>query len=322
MRKSTLFIAAGLLVFGLGGCVNREAQKQAKQTEQIVSDPVLSVSTTPVQAQNIDDTLEIVGQVTASEDAQVGPKQGGKIIAVYVKDGDKVTAGQILASQDLTSLNAQLSQALAGQASAQSQLSQALSNAHIGPQKSTSAIAAATAQLGSAKAALAKALAGARTEEKVQAEQSVKSAQSNLDVAKKELDRQQMLFAEGAGTKQTLDRAQNAYDLAQTAYNAAVQAQLIMANQTRPEDLEQAREAVSAAQANLNTAKEQKKLDILYTQQVQAAQAPIRHGASDTCPPSDLGCADPCTLQWTGFWKAGSAGHRRRCRISGCALGR
>ena len=139
--------------------------------------------------------------------------------------------------------------------------------------KSSSAIAAATAQLRSAKAGLAKALAGARTEEKAQAGLSVKSAQSNLDVAKKELDRQQMLFSEGAGTKQSLDRAQNAYDIAYTAYNASLQSQAIMNSQTRPEDIEQARQAVSAAEANLATAQEQKKLDILYTQQVESARA-------------------------------------------------
>lgn len=276
MRKATLFVAAGILVFSLGGCVNREAQKQAKQTEQIVSDPIKVVSTTNVQRRNIDETLEITGQVTAFEDSQVGPKLGGKIVAVYVRDGDSVQSGQVLASQDLSSLNAQLSQALAQQASAQSQLSQALSNARVGPLKSTSSVAAATAQLKSSQAALAKAISGARPEEKAQAQAAVNSAKSNLDTAKKELDRQQRLFTEGAGTKQSLDRAQNAFDVAQTAYNSAVQSQLIVKNQTRPEDLEQAREAVQAAQANLSTAQEQKKLDVLFDQQVQAAQAGLQ----------------------------------------------
>lgn len=276
MNRTKLILAAGLLVIGLGGCVNRPAQEQAKQTEQIVNDPVRVVSTSDVKTRSIDETLDIVGQVTAVQDAQVGPKQGGKIVAVFVKDGDRVAAGQVLASQDLTSLNAQYAQAQAALASAQAQLSQALSNARVGPQKSSSAVSAAQAQLRSAKAALAKAIAGARTEDRTQAEWQVRSAKSNLDVAKKELDRQTMLFSEGAGTKQALDRAQNSYDLALTGYNAALQSQSVVNNQTRPEDLEQARQAVQAAEANLASALEQKKLDVLFNEQVQAARAGVQ----------------------------------------------
>lgn len=258
MRRTTLLMAAGTMLLFPYGCVNREAQQQAAQTEKITTSTVKSVLSRPVETTSLTETLEVTGQIVSSQDTQIGPKSGGKLTGVYVQDGDSVKAGQVIASQDLSTLNSQLSSALASASSARSQLDQAIANAKVGPTKSSSQVDAARAQLKSARAALAKAQAGARTEERSQADWNVKSAQSNLDTAKKELDRQQMLFTQGAGTQQSFEKAQSAYDGALSAYNSAVQAQLILSNGNRKEDILQAQEAVRAAEEQLRQALAQK----------------------------------------------------------------
>jgi RND family efflux transporter MFP subunit len=269
-------VSFAILAAVMGGCVNREAQKEGKQTLAVVSDTVKEVTAQPVRVESIEQTLEITGQLTAWQDTVLGPKQGGKLVAVLVGDGDEVHAGQLLATEDTSTLNAQVSQALANLAAAQSQLAQAKANALVGPARSASAVIAAQAALGAAQAGLDKAKAGSRPEERVQAEWQVRGAKSNLDSAQAELVRQKTLFTEGAGTKQQAERAQAAYDSALTDYNAAVQAEKIEKNATRPEDLEAAEQNVKAAREQVNQALDQQKLDVLFNDQVQAAQAAVQ----------------------------------------------
>jgi RND family efflux transporter MFP subunit len=260
--------------------VDRAAQNQAKQTAEILSNPTVSVRAQPITYQTLRDTLEITGEVTTSSDVEVGAKNSGKIVAVYVKDGDPVSAGQVIAIQDTTSLNAQLSQALASvqtaasaSAAASAQLSQATQNARIQPAKSSAAVRQAEAQLRSARAQLTKALAGAREEDRTRAEWNVKQTKSAMDKAQKDLDRYTKLVAEGAVAAATLEQYRLAFDTAMANYNSALQAQLALAN--RSEDIEVAREAVRQAEAGVSNAKAQQALDINLNDQVRAARAQV-----------------------------------------------
>ena len=281
MKRLGLMSVVALMLVS-AGCVNRAAQDQAKKTEQIVSDPTISVSAQPVAFQTITETLDITGEVSTSADVQIGAKNSGKIVSVFVKDGDPVSAGQTIAMQDTTSLNAQLSQALssvqsavANQQTLFAQLSQAVQTARVQPTKSAAAVRQAEAGLRSAKAQLAKAQAGARTEERVQAEWTVRQAKSSLDKAQKDLDRYTALVAQGAVARTQLETAQNDYNKALASYNAALQQQLTLANGNRPEDIEVAREAVRQAEENLRSAKAQQSLDINLNQAVSAARAAV-----------------------------------------------
>lgn len=268
------------LALSIVGCVNRQAQEQAKETEKTLSNPVVSVTAEPVAVKTLSETLEITGQVTTSTDSQVGAKNSGKIVAVYVKDGDPVSAGQTIAVQDTSSLSAQLNQALSGiqaassaMQSANAQLSQAMSTARIQPTRSASAVRQAEAQLRSAKAQLTKVLAGAREEERSQAEWNVRQAKSALDKAQKDLDRYTKLVAEGAVAAAVLEQYRLAYDTAQANYNSALQRQLALS--TRTEDVEVAREAVRTAEEAVRSAKAQQALDVNLNDQVQAARGQV-----------------------------------------------
>lgn len=270
-RIAWLLAAAGLMV--LGGCADKQQQQEAERTQKLVGDPVRPVKVQPVSRQTLMETLEIAGSVTTSEDVQVGAKIGGRLAAVYVRDGDPVKAGQIIALQDTSDTMSRVRQAQAQVSAARSQLAQAVSSAMIQPSKSAAAVRAAQAQVRQAKAAYNKVKAGARQEEIKQAESRVEAAQSAVTLAKKELDRTTKLVDEGAIPRARLDAAQNGYTTAVTNYQQALQ-QLSMQRQwARPEDLEVAREQIRAAEEGVRQAKAQQRLDVLLNEQVSAARA-------------------------------------------------
>jgi len=171
MNRWLLLTACGVLTLGATGCVDRQAQKESKATELVVNNPVKSVSVQPARTDSISEEVEVTGDVTASEDTTVGSKTNNRVVAVFVKDGDLVSKGQLLATLDDSGAQAQLKQAvaqvstaLASMASARSQLDQANRNLAIGPHKSTVQVLSARAAVQASQHSLDKIINGARPE--------------------------------------------------------------------------------------------------------------------------------------------------------------
>jgi HlyD family secretion protein len=286
-----MFLAAGALVMGAAtGCVDRAAQEQGKRTAQVLNDPVRPVKTATPKTTTLTETLEVTGDVTAGEDTSVAAKQSGRLTAVFVKDGDTVSTGQLIATQDATQAQAQLNQAqaqvgtalaaanqaLAQRRQAESGLQQAIRNARSKPGQSTAAVRQAEASLRSARAQLQKALAGARPEERRQAEANVASAKANLDTAEKELQRVETLVREGAIAGNRLDQQRATTAAARTQYQNAVEALNLIQNGTRSEDIEVARAAVRQAEEGVASARSAKELDPLLQDAVETARAQVQ----------------------------------------------
>lgn len=282
MNPRSIPLALIALAF-VGGCVDRQAQSQAKETAQVINDPTVEVVAQPATTKDLQQTIVVTGDVTTSDDTQVGPKLSGRIVSVAVDDGDRVTAGQVLAQMDTANLASALQQALAQEAQAratlsqaQSALSQALSNQAINPSKSASAIRSAQAQLRSAQANLAKVRSGARPQERLQAQAQVASAKANLDTQTKQLERIRNLVKEGAVAGSQLDVQEATYEAARTTYQNAVQSLALIREGNRTEDISAAQESVRSAQEAVATARSNQSLDVLYGDQVSNARAQIQ----------------------------------------------
>lgn len=269
--KTQLAILSVLLL-AVAGCVDREAQMKAKQTEALIKDPTTTVSVLSVTPTAIEDTLDITGSIETSDDVSVTGIVGGPLVSVYVKDGDQVSAGQVIARQDASDYQARVDTARGQAQAAKSALDQAKADAEVGPAKSTAQIAASQARLDQAKARLQRLINGARPEERAQAEAQVEKAKSDLDTAKSALDRAKRLHAEGAIAKSALEQAENQYASALAAYDSALQSQRIVQS-SRPEDITAAEQDVRAAEQQLAIDKSNKRLDVLYTQRVESATA-------------------------------------------------
>ena len=151
MNRWLLWTASSVLAFSAVGCVDRQAQTESKATEKIVNNPVKSVTVQTAATDNVTEDVEVTGDVTASDDTTIGSKQTNRVTSVFVKDGDVVSKGQLLATLDDTSAQAQLKQAqaqvstaLANMASARASLAQAMKNYAVGPHRSSTGFRFAT----------------------------------------------------------------------------------------------------------------------------------------------------------------------------------
>ncbi|MBL8060303.1 MAG: efflux RND transporter periplasmic adaptor subunit [Chthonomonas sp.] len=270
-----LIIVPLLASLVLVGCVNRDAQAQAKKTQEVLADQVVPVRVETAIAKPFAVLLEVTGSLTSNEDSEVGAKVGGRLVSVSVKDGDTVVADQVLARQDSREAQTRVRQAQAQLNAALAAQRQAETEAMVAPQRSNAAVRAARAQLASAEANLLKARNGARSEEKRQAEAQLRAAKTNLDIARKDLERGQKLLDEGAISERDFDRYRQTYANALAQYESALEANNLAQSAARPEDVRALESQVSAAREQLQSALANQRLDVQSQDRVVAARAQV-----------------------------------------------
>jgi membrane fusion protein YbhG len=165
--------------------------------------------------------LTASGTVEATE-AQLGFQATGRIAEVAVREGERVHAGQVLARLDPAEAEARRAQA-AGQVEA-------------------------------ARAALSELEVGFRSEEIGQGRAALTAAADRLANAESDYERNRILYEGGAVSRETLDNAKTARDVARSQRTqAAEQLRLLQAGPSR-EKKEQARAQLKQALAALQAA--------------------------------------------------------------------
>jgi membrane fusion protein, multidrug efflux system len=100
-----LLIAATAAVFS--GC-NGHSQTAT------INEDVIAVKVQPVTTSQYAPVLKYSGAMASTAEARLSFKIGGIVSKIYVKEGDHVVKGQLLATLDLTEINAQVQQANQG----------------------------------------------------------------------------------------------------------------------------------------------------------------------------------------------------------------
>ena len=162
--------------------------------------------------------LDASGTVEAT-DAQLGFQAAGRIDTILVDEGDRVKVGQLLARLDVSELTARRAQAVA--------------------------------QLAAAQAGLTELEHGSRTQEVQQGRDALAAAEQKLADARRDLDRTRQLFNGGAVSREALDKAQTAFDVAQSSRDQAAQALQLLEVGPRPERIEAQRATVAQAHATV-----------------------------------------------------------------------
>ncbi len=162
--------------------------------------------------------LDASGTVEAT-DAQLGFQAAGRIDTILVDEGARVQAGQELARLDQSELRARRSQA--------------------------------AAQLAAAQAVLTELERGSRSEEVQQGRDALTAANQRLADAQRDLDRTRRLFDGGAVSRETLDKAQLAFDVAQSQHDQSAQALQLLEVGPRPERIDAQRATVAQARATV-----------------------------------------------------------------------
>lgn len=204
----------GVLLLGLAGgsyVFVRRTQEQA--TEKLLE------LTVPVQTQDLTQRLRVSGQVQAIQQVNVSPRESGRLLELYVDEGDAVVAGQVLALMDYGNLSGDLIQA--------------------------------QGRIAELDARLAELRAGERQQTIQAAQARVDRAQAQYELAQSEAQRQQMLADEGGISRNELEIRLTALDQARADLEAAQQELRQLQAGTRPEVLQQMEAQIQQAQGAL-----------------------------------------------------------------------
>ncbi|MEM9157212.1 MAG: efflux RND transporter periplasmic adaptor subunit, partial [Cyanobacteria bacterium P01_F01_bin.33] len=163
--------------------------------------------------------VEGSGAVISKDTVNLSPKTTGRLEALYVQQGDRVEAGQVVARMEVGSLVAELQQR--------------------------------EAQLAQTEADYAMILAGNRKEDILQAEARLVSAQSQVDLTKTRLERFEYLAREGAISQNDLDQYANEARSSVASFNEVEQQLKAIASGSRPEEIAAAAANVAAAKAQI-----------------------------------------------------------------------
>jgi HlyD family secretion protein len=134
----------------------------------------IATMTVLVEAQNLTVRITSSGTVQPVQRVNLSPKGSGRIAELFVEQGDKVEAGQIIARMESRDVEAQLAQAIAREASVRAKL------AKIQAGNRSEDIASAQARLDQAAASLAQLQAGSRVEEVAGARARLQQTQAGL----------------------------------------------------------------------------------------------------------------------------------------------
>jgi HlyD family secretion protein len=162
------------------------------------------------------DALMASGTVEATE-ADLGFQVGGRIRELTVQEGERVAAGQELARLDLTEFEARRE--------------------------------AAQAQLEGAQALLSELQAGARPEELRQSRAAESAARERMEEAGRMLERTRALEAGGAVSREALEQALSAHQIARAQHEQAQQQLELVLRGPRSERVAAQRAAVRAAES-------------------------------------------------------------------------
>lgn len=167
-------------------------------------------------------SLTLYGNVDIRE-VEMAFRQSGRLTIMNFEEGEKVTAGTLLAELDSQPFKERLDQA--------------------------------QAQYEEAMAQLEKLQHGFRGQEIAQAEESVRQMEAALAFASSELERQQSSVSSGATTRQTLDHARTARDQAKAQLGVARQDLSLKQEGSRQEDIAAAKAQLAGAKAAVEEAR-------------------------------------------------------------------
>ena len=268
-------MVGGLLLLSLlSGCRHQAAEATAEAPVDPANAEPTVVEFASATVRSMETVIAAQGTLAPGQGAvaRVAPSTPGRLLTVRVREGERVTAGQVIATVDnrpqqaqarsaQAALNVSREQAreadLAARASATDQgnvVKVALLALESARLDRDNGIKVAQNALQAAQTDLRKTQAGARPQEIAQAAQAVRQAQATRDRAELELQRTQKLLSIGVAATRQVNDAQTAIDVANAALESAkLQSDLVRAG-ARPEDLQAAQLRVDGAQELLRQA--------------------------------------------------------------------
>jgi HlyD family secretion protein len=182
--------------------------------------PPLMEKTEAVTLQSLTVRVESSGSLEPISTVNVSPKTAGRLAELYVKQGDQVSKGQIVARMDGGTLKAELAQV--------------------------------QAQLAQIQAQYALTKNGTRREEVSQAKAQVAAAKAKAEFSEKKLARYQILAQAGAISRNDLDQYLSEHQSNQATVQETQEKLQQLSRGSRPEELEQRVAQVAESRAKID----------------------------------------------------------------------
>ncbi len=267
------WVLNALLLSAFTACGCGSKGPAAEPDDKVELRPIL-VETSKVSVKEMDTVVQARGTFAAPQGAlvKVGAVSAGRITKVLVREGDHVTAGQLVAVLDGSVQSAQANSASAGMSQAEVQAIGAKISSKAAKEEHEIAVKLANLSLQTAKTErdsevklanlavkgaqldLDRVVAGNRRQEVNQAVQTVAQARVTRDGARREEQRNSLLLEKGIVSQKAYDDSKAAFQNADAALRTA-QAQLsLMQEGSRKEDIESARTKLLAAKQSLVSA--------------------------------------------------------------------
>ncbi len=120
------FILIPLSIVALfSACGKTKGENKTVETPKADDTEVIAVKTVPVVTKNGTHDVVGTGMLMSKAESRLSFKTGGIISKIYVREGDDVKAGQLLATLDLTEISSQVAQAQLGVQKAERDLQRA-----------------------------------------------------------------------------------------------------------------------------------------------------------------------------------------------------
>jgi len=218
--------------------------------------------------------LHASGRIEVTE-VNVSSKVTGRVTALHVDEGTDVKAGQLIAELEGQELEAQLRQARAALQSTEARLTQARITFQVEPTMVRTQIRQGEEGLRAAEERLRMLQAGFRAQEIEEGRANLRQAQARLEIARLTRDRYRGLLADGAISKQDLDRSESELLAVEAAVRAVRERLNILEEGSRPEDIRMAQAERDRAAAALEAARANAATLDLRQQDVRVAEAVV-----------------------------------------------
>jgi RND family efflux transporter MFP subunit len=270
-----LFVVVSTTI-SLVGCSSNAPKKNK-------NDGGANVNVDLVKFGSITKTLDVSGGLQVLDKATLASKSTGRIVFLQVREGDRVTKGEVIARLDPTEMLANLRQYQETARADQVKVVQAKIQYQQSVVNSRLSVDTATAALKSANASLERTRLGQRPEATAQAHQQLIQQQANYDNAQKAYNREVVLFNGGAVAQADLDNALATRDTQKAlleyytqAYSVAQKGGWDIDIRTAQLTVEQQTLALKNAQANLANAVINKESIVSYQAQLAAALEQVK----------------------------------------------
>jgi HlyD family secretion protein len=236
-----------------------------------------NVEVQPVGLGDISQTLPVTGSLMVLNKAVLAPKTTGRLVFLQVREGDRVSRGEVVARLDPTETLANLRQYEANVNAAQVKVEQAKIQYKQSVINTRLAVRTAQSALDAANASLTKIVVGDRPEVKQQTQAQELQQEANFENAQWSYAREQKLYNAGAVSLADLQTAETNYKTQKALLDNYKAALAASQKGGRQEDIDTAREtvrqeklALDNAKANLANAVVNKQAIISYQEQVKA----------------------------------------------------